>query len=203
MFFGVVLAEVIGLTAGGDGVALPLLATQILWINLVSEGTLTVNLVMEKAEGDELDGPPVANERSLFNAPMLRRMLLMVLASVTVTFGFFVWRLHSGVDFAIVQSETFTLLIVCQWFNILNCRSARKSAISLDLIRNPWLLGGLVVTEQVFNLNGLGLLFVQAIARRDYTLTQALVLLVASVFILVNFLMDVMYAWIDPRIRHR
>ena len=43
-----------------------------------------------------------------------------------------------------------------------------------------FLLGGLVVTEQVFNLNGLGLLFVQAIARRDYTLTQALVLLVAS-----------------------
>ena len=65
-----------------------------------------------------------------------------------------------------------------------------------------FLLGGLVVTEQVFNLNGLGLLFVEAIARRDYTLTQALVLLVASAFIFVNFLMDVMYAWLDPRIRH-
>ena len=41
-------------------------------------------------------------------------------------------------------------------------------------------MGGLVVTEQVFNLNGLGLLFVQAVAHRDYTLTQALVLLVAA-----------------------
>src|SRR5262245_5391559 len=66
-----------------------------------------------------------------------------------------------------------------------------------------FLMGGLVVTEQVFNLNGLGLLFVQAVARRDYTLTQALVLLVAAVFILVNFLMDLMYAWLDPRIRYR
>ena len=66
-----------------------------------------------------------------------------------------------------------------------------------------FLLGGLVVTEQVFNLNGLGLLFVEAIARRDYTLTQALVLLVSSAFIVVNFLMDVMYAWLDPRIRYR
>jgi peptide/nickel transport system permease protein len=65
-----------------------------------------------------------------------------------------------------------------------------------------FLLGGLVVTEQVFNLNGLGQLFVQAIARRDYTLTQALVLLVASVFIFVNFAMDIIYAWLDPRIRH-
>jgi peptide/nickel transport system permease protein len=66
-----------------------------------------------------------------------------------------------------------------------------------------FLLGGLVVTEQVFNLNGLGLLFVQAVARRDYTLTQALVLLVAAFFIVVNFVMDVLYAWLDPRIRYR
>ena len=66
-----------------------------------------------------------------------------------------------------------------------------------------FLIGGLVVTEQVFNLNGLGLLFVQAVAHRDYTLTQALVLLVAFVFIFVNFLMDLMYAWLDPRIRFR
>ena len=46
------------------------------------------------------------------------------------------------------------------------------------------------MTEQVFNLNGLGMLFVEAIAHRDYTLTQALVLLVATVFIVVNFLVD-------------
>jgi peptide/nickel transport system permease protein len=66
-----------------------------------------------------------------------------------------------------------------------------------------FLMGGLVVTEQVFNLNGLGLLFVEAVAHRDYTLTQALVLLVAFVFIFVNFLVDLAYAWIDPRIRFR
>jgi peptide/nickel transport system permease protein len=66
-----------------------------------------------------------------------------------------------------------------------------------------FLLGGLVVTEQVFNLNGLGLLFVQAVAHRDYTLTQALVMLVAGAFIAVNFLMDITFAWLDPRIRYR
>jgi len=66
-----------------------------------------------------------------------------------------------------------------------------------------FLLGGLVVTEQVFNLNGLGLLFVQAVAHRDYTLVQALVMLVAGFFIVVNFAMDVLYAWLDPRIRFR
>jgi peptide/nickel transport system permease protein len=55
----------------------------------------------------------------------------------------------------------------------------------------------------LFNLNGLGLLFVESVAHRDYTLTQALVLLVAFVFIFVNFLVDLAYAWIDPRIRFR
>jgi peptide/nickel transport system permease protein len=47
------------------------------------------------------------------------------------------------------------------------------------------------------------MLFVESVARRDYTLTQALVMLVAFVFIFVNFAVDLMYAWLDPRIRFR
>jgi peptide/nickel transport system permease protein len=65
-----------------------------------------------------------------------------------------------------------------------------------------FLIGGLVVTEQVFNLNGIGKLFVQAISRSDFTMVQALVLLVAAFFIVVNFVIDLMYAWLDPRIRY-
>ncbi|TXL78815.1 ABC transporter permease [Vineibacter terrae] len=93
------------------------------------------------------------------------------------------------------------------WLKLILVRHALKNAmlpvVTVIGLEFAFLLGGLVVTEQVFNLNGLGLLFVQAIARRDYTLTQALVLLVASAFIVVNFLMDIMYAWLDPRIRYR
>jgi hypothetical protein len=44
-----------------------------------------------------------------------------------------------------VQTETFTLLAICEWFNTLNCRSERQSALSFGLFQNPWLLGGLVV----------------------------------------------------------
>jgi peptide/nickel transport system permease protein len=66
-----------------------------------------------------------------------------------------------------------------------------------------FLIGGLVVTEQVFNLNGIGKLFVQAVSRSDFTMVQALVLLVAAFFIVVNFAIDLMYAWLDPRIRYR
>jgi peptide/nickel transport system permease protein len=82
-------------------------------------------------------------------------------------------------------------------------KNAMLPVVTVIGIEFAFLLGGLVVTEQVFNLNGLGLLFVESVARRDYTLTQALVMLTASAFIVVNFLMDVMYAWLDPRIRYR
>jgi peptide/nickel transport system permease protein len=82
-------------------------------------------------------------------------------------------------------------------------KNAMLPVVTVIGIEFAFLLGGLVVTEQVFNLNGLGMLFVESVARRDYTLTQALVMLTASAFIVVNFLMDVMYAWIDPRIRYR
>jgi peptide/nickel transport system permease protein len=86
-------------------------------------------------------------------------------------------------------------------------RHALKNAIlpvmTVIAIEFAFLIGGLVVTEQVFNLNGLGLLFVQAVAHRDYTLIQALVMLVSGFFIVVNFFMDVVYAYVDPRIRYR
>ena len=91
--------------------------------------------------------------------------------------------------------------------NLILSRHALKNAIlpvmTVIALEFAFLIGGLVVTEQVFNLNGLGLLFVQAVAHRDYTLIQALVMLVSGCFIVVNFFMDVMYAWLDPRIRYR
>jgi peptide/nickel transport system permease protein len=93
------------------------------------------------------------------------------------------------------------------WLKLILTRHALKNAmlpvLTVIVLEFAFLLGGLVVTEQVFNLNGLGLLFVEAISHRDYTLTQALVLLVAVVFILSNFLVDIAYAWLDPRIRFR
>src|SRR5215475_8322365 len=77
-------------------------------------------------------------------------------------------------------------------------KNALLPVVTVIAIEFAFLIGGLVVTEQVFNLNGLGLLFVQAVAHRDYTLIQALVMLVSGFFIVVNFVMDIVYAWVDP-----
>ena len=82
-------------------------------------------------------------------------------------------------------------------------RNAILPVVTVIGLEFAFLIGGLVVTEQVFNLNGLGKLIVEAISRRDYTMTQALIMLSAGVFVVVNFLLDICYMWLDPRIRYQ
>jgi ABC-type dipeptide/oligopeptide/nickel transport system permease component len=65
------------------------------------------------------------------------------------------------------------------------------------------LLGGSVITETIFAWPGVGRLSVQAIFNRDYPVVQAAVFLLASTFVLVNFLVDIVYTYLDPRIRFR
>ena len=81
-------------------------------------------------------------------------------------------------------------------------RNALLPVITIIGIEFAFLMGGLVVTEQVFNLNGLGKLFVESVSNQDYTMTQALVMLVVAIFALTNLIVDVFYAWLDPRIRY-
>ncbi len=81
-------------------------------------------------------------------------------------------------------------------------KNALLPVVTVIGLEFAFLMGGLVVTEQVFNLNGLGKLFVESVINHDYTMTQALVMLVAFVFILTNFAIDIFYAWVDPRIRY-
>ena len=65
------------------------------------------------------------------------------------------------------------------------------------------LIGGAVVTEQVFGWPGVGLLLVNSVSQRDLAVVQTIVLMVAFTMVLVNLLIDLLYGWIDPRIRTR
>jgi len=82
-------------------------------------------------------------------------------------------------------------------------RNALLPAVTVIGLEFAFLLGGLVVTEQVFNLNGIGRLFVEAVARSDFMLIQALVMLLALIFVCVNLLVDLLYSVLDPRVRYR
>jgi magnesium-transporting ATPase (P-type) len=145
--FATSLAEVLVLLlALVGGFPLPLAAVQILWINIVTEGTVTVNLVMDPADGDEMQRAPVRRDDRLLGAELLKRVALMTPLIAAVTFGWFAWRLEHGAALEIVRTETFTVLAMCQWFNVLNCQSASASALGLRIVRNRWLLGGLTLS---------------------------------------------------------
>jgi len=81
-------------------------------------------------------------------------------------------------------------------------RNSLLPVVTVISLEFAFLIGGLVVTEQVFNLNGLGKLLVDAVAHRDYTLIQALVLLMAAIFVVINFVVDMLYVVFDPRVRY-
>ncbi|MEQ8320464.1 MAG: ABC transporter permease [Rhodospirillales bacterium] len=81
-------------------------------------------------------------------------------------------------------------------------KNSMLPVVTIIGIEFAFLIGGLVVTEQVFNLNGIGKLFVDSVSNHDYTMVQALVMLVVMSFVIVNFIIDLCYAWLDPRIRY-
>jgi peptide/nickel transport system permease protein len=80
-------------------------------------------------------------------------------------------------------------------------KNAMLPVVTVIGIEFAFLIGGLVVTEQVFNLNGIGRLMVLSVQNQDYTLTQALVILTVTIGVLSNLVVDLFYAWLDPRIR--
>jgi peptide/nickel transport system permease protein len=80
-------------------------------------------------------------------------------------------------------------------------RNALLPVVTVIGLEFAFLIGGLVVTEQVFNINGIGKLFVDATARGDFNLIQGLILFIAGIFIFLNLLVDLLYGWLDPRIR--
>ena len=93
---------------------------------------------------------------------------------------------------------------VAEWLVVVRhaLRNSLLPVVTVISLEFAFLFGGLVVTEQVFNVNGLGKLLVDAVAHRDYPLVQALVLIFSFVFVFVNFIVDMLYGVLDPRIRY-
>jgi peptide/nickel transport system permease protein len=81
-------------------------------------------------------------------------------------------------------------------------KNALLPVITLSAIQLGHLLGGAVISESIFALPGIGRFLVDGIFHRDYPVVQTIVVLLAVVFVLLNLVVDVLYAWLDPRIRY-
>jgi len=86
-----------------------------------------------------------------------------------------------------------------RWRHVLH--NALIPIVTITGIQFGYLLGGTVVVEEIFSLPGLGRLVLTGIEQRDFAVVQSTVLVIAALFVLVNFLVDLLYALIDPRVK--
>jgi P-type Ca2+ transporter type 2C len=143
MFFGVLLARQIGLDMGGGGVVLPLLATQILWINLVTDGPPALALGVDPADEGLMNQPPRPAGEGVITARMWRGIALvgaimaagtLFVLDATLPGGF----VNGAGDLRYAQTMAFTTLMLFQMVNVFNARSDEHSAFA-RLFTNPWL----------------------------------------------------------------
>jgi Ca2+-transporting ATPase len=143
MFLGVLLARSIGLTAGERGLALPLLATQILWINLVTDGAPALALGLDPAEKTVMDAPPRPREERAITGRMWWGIAFVGAVMAIGTLGVLDASLPGGLinasgDIHYAQTMAFTTLMLFQMFNVFNSRSDEQSAF-IHLFSNGWL----------------------------------------------------------------
>src|SRR6187200_2616185 len=143
MFFGVLLARQIGLDAGGDAVVLPLLATQILWINLVTDGPPALALGVDPADEGLMDQPPRRVGEGVLTPRMWRGIALVGIVMAAGTLYVLDASLVGGFvegtgTLPYAQTMAFTTLMLFQLFNVFNARSDVRSAFA-GFYANRWL----------------------------------------------------------------
>ena len=155
MFFGVLLAKRIGLHAEGDAVVLPLLATQILWINLVTDGAPALALGVDPAGEDLMSRTPRRPGEGVLTPRMWRGIVFVGLVMAAGTLLVLDAALPGGLiegsgSMPYAQTMAFTTLTLFQIFNVVNARSDERSAF-VRLFTNRWLWSavGLSVALQV------------------------------------------------------
>lgn len=145
MFFGVALAGVIGLHAGpGSTITVPLLAVQILWVNLLTDSAPALALSADPVDHDVMSLPPRDPASHVIDAPMWRDIYFVGAIMGVGTLAVTDWILPDGLipggtgDASRAQTMAFTTLVFFQVFNAFNARSRTRSAFS-GLFSNAWL----------------------------------------------------------------
>jgi len=150
MFFGVVLAGLIGLDEIDEAVAVPLLATQILWINLLTDTGPALAMGVDPAPDDVMHHPPRRLTDRVIDREMWLGIIWVGLVMAVVTLASLDLTLPGGLiegSGTIVEARTmaFTTLVLAQLFNCFNARSDRKSALR-NLFTNPLLWGAIALS---------------------------------------------------------
>ncbi len=128
---------------------LPLLAVQLLWLNLVTNGIQDVALAFEPGEGRELERPPRPPTEVIFNRIMVERVLVSAVVIGTVAFGLFKFMLDQGFTLEQARNSTLLLMVLFENVHVFNCRSEYLSVFRHNPLRNKLLLGGTLIAQLV------------------------------------------------------
>ena len=131
------------------GFPLPLVAVQLLWLNLVTNGIQDVALAFEPGEGDELHHPPRSPREPIFNRLMIERVVISALVIGIVAFSVFLWLISRGFTLDEARNGTLLLMVLFENVHVFNCRSEMRSAFQHSPLRNPILLIGTAVAQLV------------------------------------------------------
>ena len=140
---------VLFLLALAANVPLPLLAVQLLWLNLVTNGIQDVALAFEPAEGDELSRPPRAPGERIFDRLMLERVALSALVIGGIAFGVYEWLLGRGYTVEEARNSVLLLMVLFENVQAFNSRSERLSVFRHAPLRNKFLLFGTIAAQLV------------------------------------------------------
>jgi magnesium-transporting ATPase (P-type) len=140
------LAELIliGLSIAA-GLPVPLLAIQILWLNLVTNGIQDVALAFEAGEKGVMKRLPRKPSEGLFNRKMIEQMGLSGATMSLVCFGAWAWMIGAGWEETAARNGLLTLLVLMQFYHVINCRSEYVSGWRIPLRNNPVLMIGMLV----------------------------------------------------------
>ncbi len=139
-------AALVMLIAISLGYPLPLAAVQILWINVVTEGTVTINLVLDPPEGSEMDIPPLSMADHILSHANLLKLCWTIFLLGGVLFGYFLYIQGKDYPLEWVQTEMFTLLAFCAWFTLFAMRSNVRSCFEIKSFKNHYLTLGLLLS---------------------------------------------------------
>ncbi len=143
-------AEVVLVTlAIANGMPIPLLPVQLLWLNLVTNGIQDVALAFEPGQGDALRRTPRPPGEPIFNRLMVERTLIGALVMGLVGYGFFHWALEAGWNETSARNALLLLMVLFENVHLFNCRSEVRSAFSMSPLRSPVLLVGMVTAFSV------------------------------------------------------
>jgi Ca2+-transporting ATPase len=136
MAIAILFGPLLGLPAG----VIPLIAIQILYVNLATDGLPAIALSVDTPDPDIMRHKPRPRKQTIFTGPVLRYLVGAGIWTAFVSLAVFLWAWNSGKDHLEAQSMCFITLILVQFFNAFNCRSLEHSLFKIGPFANRWLL---------------------------------------------------------------